>query len=373
MAILKRCSSCKSNFSLKKYARARKCPQCGAYFTNVYQIDIKHKGERINRVFTGTLEGARKYEAKIKEKLRLGEPIEENKAPTLQEYYEKTYFPHISAKLSSAKDENSTWRKHILPSIGEKPLNKITAKDIEDIIANMRQEGLRPRTQERVKQFIRKAINLAIKMDILPKNHFNPANLVEIPKYDNSRKRVLTKEEWEKIAEALRARNEEVYLAACIAYYTGFRRGEVARLRWEDIELGEEPHIRIPHQKDSSRSDLFPIASPLKKELEAFYAKKVKKKEDLGRRVVEVTPDTISHVFTEVVNRLGLNEGVTDDRNRVTFHTLRHTFVTLVGKAAKDLSLGMAASRHSSTEMFLRYSHSSFKELKEILDSLYQS
>ena len=66
----------------------------------------------------------------------------------------------------------------------------------------------------------------------------------------------------------------------------------------------------------------------------------------------------ISYTFDRVVAELGLNDGVTDKRRRVRFHTLRHTFASWLAQSGQvTLHELMELMRHKRIEMTLRYAH----------------
>ena len=46
-----------------------------------------------------------------------------------------------------------------------------------------------------------------------------------------------------------------------------------------------------------------------------------------------------SKVFSDTVKELKLNKGITDRKQKVTFHTLRHTFATHLYESTHDLYL----------------------------------
>ena len=61
--------------------------------------------------------------------------------------------------------------------------------------------------------------------------------------------------------------------------------------------------------------------------------------------------------FAEVVASLGLNNGITDRRQRVYFHTCRHTFASWHVTAGTDLYTVKELLGHSVIAMTERYSH----------------
>ena len=71
-----------------------------------------------------------------------------------------------------------------------------------------------------------------------------------------------------------------------------------------------------------------------------------------GGKIVQV-----SDSFDRTVAHLGLNEGITDDRNRVVFHTLRHTFASWLVESGVDLYTVKELMGHGTLAMTERYSH----------------
>jgi integrase len=62
-----------------------------------------------------------------------------------------------------------------------------------------------------------------------------------------------------------------------------------------------------------------------------------------------------SNTFVRVVEALGLNQGVTDDRQKVVFHTLRYTFAFWLAISGVPLYTISVLMGHSSMEMTKRY------------------
>jgi site-specific recombinase XerD len=81
-----------------------------------------------------------------------------------------------------------------------------------------------------------------------------------------------------------------------------------------------------------------------------------------GRGGVKIT--AISKTFDRVVQELGLNEGVTDRRQKVVFHTLRHTYASWMVEKGVDLYHVKKLMGHGTLSMTERYSHLSDKTLQ---------
>jgi integrase len=65
----------------------------------------------------------------------------------------------------------------------------------------------------------------------------------------------------------------------------------------------------------------------------------------------------ISKSFAALVRKLGMNEGATDRRNQIVFHTLRHTFASWLAMAGTDILRIKTLMRHKTLAMTERYAH----------------
>jgi len=60
-----------------------------------------------------------------------------------------------------------------------------------------------------------------------------------------------------------------------------------------------------------------------------------------------------------------LNEGITDRRDKLTFHSLRHTYASLLVQAGVDIYHVKELLGHSSIALTERYSHLSESTFKQ--------
>ncbi|HOO91199.1 MAG TPA: site-specific integrase, partial [Syntrophales bacterium] len=137
-----------------------------------------------------------------------------------------------------------------------------------------------------------------------------------------------------------------------VSLLTGARAGEVFSIRGRDVNLDEGFVSFIDTKNGTSRH--VPIPDTLQKILRdrmpanpsdyIFQSKK-------GGKIREV-----SHAFDRAVERLGFNEGASS-RDRVTFHTLRHTFCSWAVLSGTPLRTVMDLSGHKSLAMLQRYAH----------------
>ena len=71
-----------------------------------------------------------------------------------------------------------------------------------------------------------------------------------------------------------------------------------------------------------------------------------------GKRIKEV-----SNTFSRIVNRLGFNKDITDRRQILTFHSLRHTFASWLALNGEDLKSIQELMRHKTISMTMKYAH----------------
>jgi site-specific recombinase XerD len=73
----------------------------------------------------------------------------------------------------------------------------------------------------------------------------------------------------------------------------------------------------------------------------------------------------ISDSFNRAIDKLGLNQDITDRRDKVTFHSLRHTYASQLVQAGVDIYHVKELLGHSTITLTERYSHLSDSALKQ--------
>jgi len=144
---------------------------------------------------------------------------------------------------------------------------------------------------------------------------------------------------------------------------TGARAGEVFSLTWGDIDLFQGTAL-LRDTKSNKNRPLF-----LTDEVKTMLARRQTieaKSTDLvfpdknGNKIVQ-----ISDSFNRAIDKLMLNEGITDRRDKVTFHSLRHTYASMLVQAGVDIYHVKELLGHSSIALTERYSHLSDSTLKQ--------
>jgi integrase len=61
--------------------------------------------------------------------------------------------------------------------------------------------------------------------------------------------------------------------------------------------------------------------------------------------------------FRKAVKNCGFNDGISDRRQRVVFHTLRHTFASWLVQAGVPIAAVSQLLGHSNIQLTMRYAH----------------
>jgi len=290
---------------------------------------------------------AEKMAIKKKEK-----KLKEVKNITFGKIFNDDYYPHAQTDkgVQSCIREQSLFKKWIKPVIGPLPLKKIAPFQLEKIKKNMRDAGRADRSIEYALAVIRQVFNYAFRNDLFA--GINPVKKVKIPKSDNKRLKFLTRDEAETLLKALKAKSQTVWEQALISLHTGLRTSEIFRLTWANVDFdngtlavdGKNKKTRYAYMTQDVKN-MLKIKKRGKPSDALYPAKNVDTKRE------------ISNTFKRVVEDLGFNDGVEDRRNKVVFHTLRHTYASWLVQAGTDLYVVKDRLGHTTLAMTERYSH----------------
>ena len=254
--------------------------------------------------------------------------------------------------------ESNRYRKHLSHSIGHLRLSDITPLLLDGLKTSLVKTGLRPKTVKHIVDLIKRIFNCLIHYNLY--NGTNPASRITTPLVDNTRQRYLTKNEANMLLATLKRKNVQLWQISLLSLSTGMRAGEILQLRGEHINLVERT-IRIVDPKNGrNRSVYIPET--------AFDMLKVCPL-TRGKLIFPSSRGNpyrvIPKEFIKTVNELGLNAGLPDSRDRVVFHTLRHTFASWLVQKDQPLYVVSELLGHSTLTMTKRYAHlSSERRLK---------
>lgn len=252
----------------------------------------------------------------------------------------------------SLNSEKSHFEKWLNPVLGHLPIRDIKPFHLEKVKKKMLNAGKSPRTVQYAFATFRQVWNKAKIDDLVHED--SPTKKVKLPKFDNKRLRFLTRDETDRLLAELKTKSQTVYNIALLSLHTGMRAGEIFNLTWGDVNLKDE--VLTIRDSKSGKTRYVYLTVDTKSMLGGLYQEQKPSelvlKNDQGEKITE-----ISNSFQRAVNALGLNNGVTDNRQKVTFHTLRHTFASWLVQSGTDLYTVKELLGHHSIQLTERYSH----------------
>lgn len=360
------------------------------YFVLRYTIAGQRKQEALGWASEGwTLAKARLELARLKEAGRTGQgpatlaerrhqAEEQRKAEaarkaqaeaeglTFADFWQDTYFPSAQASKTprSWKREEQLYRLWLAPVIGGLPLKDVSPLHLEKVKQAMARAGRTPRSISYCLDVARQVFNYARRVGFYSTEA--PTAGVRRPRADNRRDRFLTPEEAERLLSVLALSSKNVRDMALLSLHCGLRAGEVFRLTWADVDL-DGGLLTLRDTKSGRNRHAF-LTGPAKAMLKARGG---------GQPNALVFPaktggtrQAISNSFMAAVEAIGLNSGIGDPRQKVTFHTLRHTFASWLVMQGTPLYTVQKLLGHSTLAMTERYSHLAPDHMREAVECL---
>jgi integrase len=212
-----------------------------------------------------------------------------------------------------------------------------------------------PATVNKEVATLKRMFNLAIREDLADKN---PCWKVEKLREDNTRTRILSKEEYKRLLEELPPNGRDVVVTA---YYTGMRAGEILNLTWDRVHL-DEGYIQLEAEDTKTKKArriylheaVLEVLNRLNKVRHLHHNYVFTHK---GRR-----QKSIKTCFNNACRRAGIED--------FRFHDLRHTFNTMMRKAGVPQSVIMHMTGHRTSAMFERYNTVDEEDARQALERL---
>ena len=234
-----------------------------------------------------------------------------------------------------------------------KRVNKIKKEEVQKFITNMRDKGLKENTVYNHYSLCKRIINHSIKYEYFTgKNIFDTVPLKRAT--DSQRLRFLTPEEINELyIELSNKKNPHLLNMVRFAINTGARANTILNIKYQDILDWETGMIQLRDFKNRSfYKGVIADKEFLREiqELSLSYNKTDYIMAHNGERYSKV-PESIS----KTLHRL-FDTDTTDDKHKVVFHTLRHTFGSLLAQKGVSLYTIQKLMNHYSIEQTKMYS-----------------
>ena len=156
-----------------------------------------------------------------------------------------------------------------------------------------------------------------------------------------------------------------------ITMYTGLRRAEIVSVLWQDIDLKAKTlSVRSRSGAETKTGDerTVPLRGPALTQVQAIQGRRTSGEALDGdshliqdRNEKEVRPDRVTKRFKFFVRKADLDD-------RISFHTLRHSFTSYVQSKGVPTRMAQEILGHSSITTTERYSHMRLDDVADELD-----
>ena len=311
--------------------------------------------ERKKAPVTGRTAVLRWAEARERVLVVSGKPtrqkVEVIKVPTLTEFSNRFLEGYAKAnrqKPSGISAKECILRVHLMPLIGDKPLNEISTEDVQKV--KTARIGWSPKTVNNMLTVLSVALKTAVEWGVIERVPCS-IKLLRAPKsvaafHDFS--------DFEKLVEAAKDDGATAKLIVLLGGEAGLRCGEIMALEWRDIDFNNRQlsvarsewkgHITAPK---GGRVRHVPLTEQLTEALKAarhLRGPRVicdEKGQPLTQKIVQVT-------IRRIARRAGVKPGV---------HILRHTFCSHLAMKGAPARAIQELAGHQDLTTTQRYMH----------------
>lgn len=313
--------------------------------------------------------GALAYEALLRHKLARGESVDapvhaEQQGQTLEQFAPKWLDEYAAPnnKHSELRMKQSHMRSSLIPFFGKLPVGEITAHHIEQFKVYEQKQGMSNKTINNKLAVLSKCLSTAYDWLKLPGT---PPKVVWL-KCPPSKTNYLSADECALLLSKSEGVIGEMILTAL---RTGMRQGELKGLQWSSIDW-ENRTITVRHSLcDYTRQ----LGSPKSNKIRTIpmdtdvYEALFKRKKETGYVFLDSKKRPFeSHGLEKELREVRYKAGL----RPIGWHTLRHSFATLLAIKGVPLHLVQKLLGHSSISTTMRYAHGALPELRLAIDVL---
>ncbi|WP_078485302.1 site-specific integrase [Solemya velum gill symbiont] len=248
------------------------------------------------------------------------------------------------------KEDKSKLDQVLVPALGSRRIDEINDGDIRKILKKLIDKERTPATVNRYRSLLSVMFSRAIDSGLLNQN---PVSSVKPLKENNELTRYLSDEEYGRITAAIENAPTNAGNLILMLLYTGRRRGDVMKMRWEDVSL-ESGFWRIPKDQNSWQ---VPLTDPIRAVLDEQRKSRVAFNPYVfpGRNGKSHIKNPY-HAWSKVREEADLQD--------LRIHDLRHAYAGRLAQANIDLYTIANLIGHKDLKTTKRYSHLSGDSLR---------
>jgi integrase len=297
-------------------------------------------------------------------------------APTVEQYFNdwlKSEKPSVSPATYLKKDQAA---RLFLGSLGDRKLlslELVTEADIVKLRDELLAGGRRASTVNGlVRKILAQPFSAAKKKGLI---QIDPVAGLKAVRGDQVEKHIFTAEQVQRLVDAAKDDWKGMVIAG---FYTGARLGDLANLTWGNVDLFQRT-ITFTQKKTGAKIQI-PMAEPLHGYMMTLPM------DDNPKAPVFPTlygktsagKSGLSMAFGRVMEKAGVEQGTIREKgdgvgrkvSARSFHSLRHSFNTVLTNSGVPQELRMKLTGHSSAEMNAVYSHHELVVIRGALEHL---
>ena len=302
--------------------------------------------------------------------LDVGRADEYTVAAWLRTWFELYAKPHIRPSTMNYYHRNI--EQHIIPAIGDIPLNKLTTRDLQKLYNDLQSNGRLRKVQKKKKpglsnstvrgihMMLHNALDRAMKEKLILSN---PTENCIIPKIEKQEMKILRPDPISSYLNAAERRN------ALPMFYlelvSGLRKGELTALLWSDLDIQnrtisvskqyvKNPNGELALTRPKTETSVRKVSIP-QEAVDLLISEHDKHPDNPYMFPSPITgemyyPDSIVNLHKKILKDAGLPH--------IRFHDLRHTFATLALQNGVDVKTVSSMLGHYDAGFTLRtYTH----------------
>jgi integrase len=301
----------------------------------------------------------------------LGEPL---KFYTAEEWLRDWLEGKRTAKSDATYQKYRHTIECFIESLGPKAkrnLSQVTPREVQRFRDAELEAGKHPSTCNYAIKHLRIPFNAARRQGLIV---HNPADAVEMieKRGEQASKGTFDVEQIRALLKA--AKTEDWRGAILFAFYTGARLQDVANMRWKSVDLQDQLiTFKVGKTGETVTIPMHPelhaylLGLPAPDNDNAFLFASLAGKRTSGR-------SGLSMAFARIMEKAKVKGEIARRRvgkgrtiNTLTFHSLRHSFNSIMANAGVSQEVRQKLTGHASAEMNKRYTHHELEPLREAI------